>query len=303
MGHQTVSRPWAIAPTAGRHWQHARRVRSPKPTAWIRLSQSFAPSLRLDSLCWLELSAHPPNVLARHCPACQSRPVGVRTLSTLTPSRPRPVHPFTNIRRSGSALETARSRDAPRCRPVRAWPARLPKSTLWPLATRPTCRTPAFPSISHPNRTGQIQPEAGAWLVPVSHVSRTCLVRGGSHLRPIGPIPSHFRHPDPDGPLVILARPGCANLAHSPAPNLVPCKAANYFVGRAATAANWLVEIGSWTRKDSANPKWLSIADLGVSGQPPACKYSDNPLIAAFCAGHAAPSLLPSRQCSVSMSL
>jgi hypothetical protein len=32
-------------------------------------------------------------------------------------------------------------------------------------------------------------------------------------------------------------------------------------------AASSLVEIGPWTRKDSANLKWLSIADLGGCGR------------------------------------
>ena len=32
-------------------------------------------------------------------------------------------------------------------------------------------------------------------------------------------------------------------------------------------AANSLVEIGPWTRKDCANLKWLSIADLGGCGR------------------------------------
>ena len=37
--------------------------------------------------------------------------------------------------------------------------------------------------------------------------------------------------------------------------------------GRRETAANSFVEIGPWTRKDSANLKWLSIADLGGCGR------------------------------------
>ena len=35
-------------------------------------------------------------------------------------------------------------------------------------------------SISTGDTESQIQPEAGTWLVPVSYVSRACLVRGGS---------------------------------------------------------------------------------------------------------------------------
>jgi hypothetical protein len=34
-------------------------------------------------------------------------------------------------------------------------------------------------------------------------------------------------------------------------------------MAKTAPATMPLVEIGSWTRKDPANPKWLSIADLG----------------------------------------
>ncbi len=37
--------------------------------------------------------------------------------------------------------------------------------------------------------------------------------------------------------------------------------------GGVETASNSLVEIGQWTRKDSANLKWLSIADLGACGR------------------------------------
>ena len=37
--------------------------------------------------------------------------------------------------------------------------------------------------------------------------------------------------------------------------------------GGVETAANSLVEIGPWTRKDSAHLKWLSIADLGGCGR------------------------------------
>ena len=52
----------------------------------------------------------------------------------------------------------------------------------------------------------------------------------------------------------------------------VACNAASCFVGARSTAADSLVETGRWTRKDSANLKRLSIADLGGCG----------PLLAVF---------------------
>ena len=44
--------------------------------------------------------------------------------------------------------------------------------------------TPCSGSISFCDICGLILPQAGTWLVPVSYVSRTCLVRGGSTLAP-----------------------------------------------------------------------------------------------------------------------